>query len=1404
MGCTSSKAVTAAEAEEIALSLASKNQAHTALDSCTGWKKVIVQFSDSIETSCLAGTLWSEEERDIPFAKAFKNLSLSIVELSVVSRDFLEAIDAHHKLLSEILSLQRQHHDILKQLSKQYTEFQSQEQKIHHARFIRQSNSMLDLMPTSYTTNNKAVGPRRKKKALTVDPEDILIDVEEVDQRSYKQCRQRLELLVRQEQTQWEKIDFERETSLPASIHGLFLAQGNFWNQYSRVFEKLKKVCAHYSKAVEESNPGASMKASSMADFYSSGVKNAHRRRLSITANADQAFAAKQQKLLLFQNPETSLEICKRRLKILKRWHHLSHLCVKLWLDLRDVEIEHVRSCLEWLASLSESHWVVRQYSLNVVDEIVVPPAPESQKKFALMLAGWAEAIRYPVSSTEFAFGSTLNLQKPTLVVRNCLQYVERTVFSVHEREKNAYDMVKQLAVMTGKQTLLSLAPKAGASESEAKKMAAKMNSAQAGPASAAAEALRHKLDRTLIENRIFRRTKLIKCQTELWRGLEFSTKFIGTLYIYLGSQHESKLKNDDVFATTMETSIDEESPESQPEQPPTRHGRHASLAVTGSIPTISQSDINTGAHTPKSFLSVRALASTEDPNRITSEETDNPFPTIPTPRQADATLHDVQDYIPPPATSERRKSSRMFLYGVKDTDETAGIMTKKPTIKGKSWSSIDQPPNRKTWAKQSAKVHPDAGETAEFDGISQQDENAFMSQTSLLRSHIEEAKFRRGSAKLDASISAHSFIVSTTILEANSAGDSLDGKTGDITDNTDKIKSSNNDNGQTPPAASSDQLRDSPHSIPATSLNPNSEASPHGSQSWTAGSVILPVLCFTTDSQTTLPKDVPSTSEEEQVATHLDAKMGPVLGESSSNVAAADVPQQEAVAISAVHVTITASTESNATTVQASIRQPSESADENAAITAPFASTATPEPIPIGQVSNTATAESIAVGKPFPKPKKKRKKAKSDTPSSHAKKDAIKPDSAAVSTSAAAAAAAGIIPTIKIQHRKRNDASRKKEKGPPPPPPLNPVHISALVSPSFFVSSASMTSTRMIPIPGDEELQDPYKAQPTAPSISEPFQPSPNSTESTTDSFSVPIVQPVAEPAAKLQSTAPVSQPSAISPEANSLEHSVPGIGLISVAEFRRSSSFQRLTGGGVDVFNGNIPAAINRIPAASFESTRSSLNRRNESETPQRVSLTHEPTDSRRTSGSSIPSRGSRAIDLPMTVEPPQKPKKPSINLFEEPQPNIHRRVSMNTRTRGQLQAGRRLFTPESSRPVSRRGSINGPDALKLRPSLIPIEPATTAVAPVKPPSDGGFFRILKTVTSDTTSSLNSMSAVPRSGATTLDLDVPVSRKTSVKHAKLPPPDPPNQPYPPREGGSPMFTRHGLRDTLTVGSRI
>ncbi|KAJ3231960.1 hypothetical protein HDU81_003375 [Chytriomyces hyalinus] len=1382
MGCTSSKAVTAAEAEEIALSVASKNQAHTALDSCLGWKKVIVQFSDSIETSCLAGTLWSEDERDIPFAKAFKNLSLSIVELSVVSRDFLEAIDAHHKLLSEILSLQRQHHDILKQLSKQYSDFQSQELKINHARFIRQSNSALDLMPTTYPNNNKAVATRRKKNALKVDPEDILIDVEEVDLRSYKQCRQLLELLVRQELTQWEKLDFERETSLPASIHALFLAQGNFWNQYSRVFEKLKKVCAHYSKAVEESNPG-SLKSSSMADFYTSGVKNAHRRRLSITANADQAFAAKQQKLLLFQNPETSLEICKRRLKILKRWHHLSHLCVKLWLDLRDAEIEHVRACLEWLVNVSESHWVVRQYSLNDAEDIVVPPAPDTQKKFALMLAGWAEAIRYPVSSTEFAFGNTLNLQKPTLVVRNCLQYVERTVFSVHEREKNAYDMVKQLAVMTGKQTLLGLGPKGNGNESEAKKLAAKMNSAQAGPASAAAEALRHKLDRTLIENRIFRRTKLIKCQTELWRGLEFSTKFIGTLYIYLGSQHESKLASNDVFATTMETSID---PESQPEQPPARSVRHASLAVTSSIPSISQSDINTGAHTSNSFLSARALTPTGDPNQITNEETDNPFPTISTPRATDLLLHDIHDYIPPPATSERRKSSRMFLYGVKDTDETpSGIATKRSTIKGISWSSIDQPPTRKTWAKTSAKVHPDSGETAaEFDGISQQDENSFMSQTSLLRSHIEEAKFRRGSTKLDSSFSAQSFTVSNTILEANSAGDSLDGKTGDsLPEPTDKIISSNNDDRQIPHAALSEQLRESPHSIPAASFNPNSEISPTGSQSWTAGSVVLPVLCFTTDSQPTLPKAATPTTEAEQAATNLDTNLGPALGESSSNVTAEAVPQQESIPDSAVQVTITTSTDSDATPVQPSIHQPSEPGTVQPSIHQ-LSKPADENIGPAATVSNLAPT-------------------KSDTPSSHDKKGTIKPESAgAANTSAAntSAAATGMIPTIKIQHRKR-----KKEKGPPPPPPLNPVHVSALVTPTFLVSSASMTSTRMIPIPGDDEPQDPYKTQPTAPSISEPFHPPQNPTEST-DSASVPITQ-----------SFPIPQSTRINTEPPSVDHSIPGIGLISVAEFRRSSSFQRLTGG-VDVFNGNIPAAIKRIAAESFESARSSLTRRNETEASQqqqqqqRISLTHEPTESRRTSGSSIPSRGSRATDnlSTTTTEPPTKPKKP-VNLFEEPQPTIQRRVSMNNRGRGHQQQtnNRRLFTPESSKPVSRRGSmnrssvnLNGPEAFKPRPSLVPNEPVA---AVVRPTSDGGFFRIPKSISNDATGSLHSMSSVPRSPAggrasDTLDLAVSVARKTSLKHAKLPPPDPPNQPHPPREGGSPMFTRHGIRDTLTV----
>ncbi|KAJ3076610.1 hypothetical protein HDU99_001326, partial [Rhizoclosmatium hyalinum] len=188
-----------------------------------------------------------------------------------------------------------------------------------------------------------------------------------------------------------------------------------------------------------------------------------------------------------------------------------------------------------------ECHKLVRSFTYYDFADGTSPVNPESKRDYLSMLHGWAEILKTGQGGIERP--NHLNSAKPLSVVQNCLQYVERTVYNVNEREKTALDQVQKLAASTAEKKSFFGKKANEPIELDSRRISVIGHGRQVAPElNHAAELLRHKLDKVLIDNRIFRRTKLIKCQMELWRGLEFCTKFMGTLYVYLGSEHKEKL----------------------------------------------------------------------------------------------------------------------------------------------------------------------------------------------------------------------------------------------------------------------------------------------------------------------------------------------------------------------------------------------------------------------------------------------------------------------------------------------------------------------------------------------------------------------------------------------------------------------------------------------------------------------------------------------------------------------------------------------------------------------------------------------------------------------------------------------------------------------------------------------
>ncbi|KAJ3025801.1 UNVERIFIED_CONTAM: hypothetical protein HDU68_006677 [Siphonaria sp. JEL0065] len=694
MGSAFSTTVGPAALEQVSASKASKQRARIAIESAAQWRQKILGFSDSIDKCSFAGALWAEDERDIPFSKAFKSLSLTATELTIVSGDFLEALDNHENVLAGVLALQREHHDSIKRVAKQQKIFREVKQKLGAAQFIKRSSSTVDLMPTRI--NDK----KRNRNRKCVDPEEIFTGVDALDFASEVNARRLLDELILLEHSKWEALSDERDAKLVETFHSLFLAESGMWTKFSQVFERMKRICVYYAKVVSEVNSvvGATAK---MKNFTMDGIesRNVSARRRSVTVSSDQAFASKQQKLLIFQNPETNIVICKKRLKMLKRWHYLSQITLQLWLEMRESEQRHVKACIDWLTQDGQCHSMVRSYSFYESADGTEPVNPVSKREYISMLKGWADILK-TLPSSETAATNNLNLAKPLMVVQNCMQYVERTLFNVNEREKSALDQVKKLAASSGKSNFFARAAQ-DESRTEGRRMSLIGPKANVPPSSHASDVVRHKLDKILVENRVFRRTKLAKSQTELWRGLEFCTKFMGTLYFYLGSEHQAKLpfKFEDDDSVTF--------------------GIPSNIPKPLMIDEAESIEPNSG--------------SIDIPEAVQVEELKAPEIT-------------VDDPTPQPITPQNPQISQNRLLGASSQSSlsVAPMLSSRLSVSRRFTNAF---------TKSMSKIHPDAtktneGAAPEFDGLSKQDEQSMISQASLLLNQIDyEATARESSA---------------------------------------------------------------------------------------------------------------------------------------------------------------------------------------------------------------------------------------------------------------------------------------------------------------------------------------------------------------------------------------------------------------------------------------------------------------------------------------------------------------------------------------------------------------------------------------------------------------------------------------------------------------------------------
>ncbi|KAJ3201324.1 hypothetical protein HDU82_008198 [Entophlyctis luteolus] len=538
MGCAVSlrRAADAADAsvapEEVRAARAASLRARECADALLKWRRAFAGLVDAIEGTCYVAAIWAEDERDIPFSSAFKSLSLAATELAAASPTLLEALDAHAELLADLISRQREHHNAVQDAANQIAHFTAVCKKLAA---ILETPLSFSSMPrlgmislargTSVETlllapSRALAGPNGRprnneqfalgNRSTAADPEVIFTGDSTIDLAPRKRARAALDMALRGEQQKWNVYNTTCDERMYEAVARLLFAQGELWEKFAKVFARMLAICKQYAAAqIGNTNNSNKNPGTPLLDSVDGAASPWLQHRKSVTATANRA---------LFVNPETDQKICKHRLIFIKRWHYLAEVSCKLWIDLRSCEIEFVESSFDWFEMDKQPHCIIRDSDCYGFDDGTELPDIAPKRLFLDLLDKWGDTLRSPLQPLS---GGDMNLQKPFSVVKTCFQYAERTLLNVNEREKAALDLLKKLKKMS--------------------KMA-KPSTTGAQPGSHKLEALQHKFDKSLVENRAFRRTKLMKSQTELWRGLESCTRFSSSVYLFLACQYKDKI----------------------------------------------------------------------------------------------------------------------------------------------------------------------------------------------------------------------------------------------------------------------------------------------------------------------------------------------------------------------------------------------------------------------------------------------------------------------------------------------------------------------------------------------------------------------------------------------------------------------------------------------------------------------------------------------------------------------------------------------------------------------------------------------------------------------------------------------------------------------------------------------
>ncbi|KAI8848287.1 hypothetical protein BC829DRAFT_224486 [Chytridium lagenaria] len=222
MGCSAS----VPRSTEVAESKLIKRRAVKAITHGERWRSCISEFLDTLEKSGFIGALWAEDEHDPVFSNVFKTFSLNLTELSVVSRTFLSTLDDHLTLLTDLLALQREHHDAIKRCADSHRLLHILTKKpaqVHaksglHFRFSKRRRDSI-------------ISPDTDESADTLDVN--------IDLRAEARAQADVKESIKAVKTRRDRLEKTITLKVPSSIVELLAAHGAMWGKAGEVFKRM-------------------------------------------------------------------------------------------------------------------------------------------------------------------------------------------------------------------------------------------------------------------------------------------------------------------------------------------------------------------------------------------------------------------------------------------------------------------------------------------------------------------------------------------------------------------------------------------------------------------------------------------------------------------------------------------------------------------------------------------------------------------------------------------------------------------------------------------------------------------------------------------------------------------------------------------------------------------------------------------------------------------------------------------------------------------------------------------------------------------------------------------------------------------------------------------------------------